>query len=515
MTDQAAISASSSKLDESIDALFDHLDCESDERVVLSAIYRQDNEGVLVLQHASLLVGPAEMAAESWGSWMLIGSEHLRERFTELAKVPAEGLIENAPVLGAEVLAGRVVMEVEEARRWLSEGFSAGTLPAVGELPSALAPLRAPSAPLHVFPRLWSPASRLTATAVRPQRGFLFELDVELEPLIAQHWELGGVIAFDGPWSTLGIALPNEGHKFEPPPQGLFVGRLERRAWFNDVRGDGTFNRYELHVGIEPDRADISQLEVELEEWSREELVNSRRLRLGDLKLGQRAGTSRFLVSLPTLGRQLAHVASLYDREGALRDRTQRAPLVEQLVAKGELTLDGATTSQEITIGERVATGLARRLNRFDQLDEDYRQMLREGLEERIITNATQSDVLREELATVAKPLSIHDPFFGKHSSDWRALTQVKVPVRILSGRDAKPAPSNLSNIELRRWQGKAHSPPFHDRFYLWEGGGISVGTSPSGLGKRDARLDRIGPAEAAGWLARFETYWQSPDFGP
>jgi hypothetical protein len=57
--------------------------------------------------------------------------------------------------------------------------------------------------------------------------------------------------------------------------------------------------------------------------------------------------------------------------------------------------------------------------------------------------------------------------------------------------------------------------PGFHDRLYLWETGGISVGTSPSGLDKRDARVDRLGSVEADGWRALFETYWTSGDYVP
>ena len=80
----------------------------------------------------------------------------------------------------------------------------------------------------------------------------------------------------------------------EPPAQGLLVGRLERRAWFDDVKGDGDFNHYELHVGLEPDRVDAADLEVELEEWADGgELTNVRRLLLGELDLGARAGEDR------------------------------------------------------------------------------------------------------------------------------------------------------------------------------------------------------------------------------
>lgn len=497
-----------------VDSLLQHLGIEEDERAVYSAIYRREEEGVSLL-YASLLIGPEEMAAGSWGAWMLNGAERLTERFQSLAKAPAQGLIESAPVQGsAEILAGRFSIDHARMRSWLTGVLDAGVLPQFEELPEANAKLLAPTAPLHIFPRLWTPVSRLAATTIRPLRGFFFPLAEQPKALVTRAWRLGGVTAHDGSWSTLGIALPNEGHSFEPPPAGLLIGRLERRAWFNDVRGDGAFKRYELHVGIEPERVDVSELEVELEEWSGDEVVNSRRLALGDLKLGQRAGADRFLVSLPTLGRGFAHVARLYDREGALLDRTQRARLVERMVGKARYRgPHGAVGTQEFEIGERVDVGLEERLARFDRLDEDYRQMLQEGLEERVISGPGRANVLRDELGRVSKPLSILDPYFGYSPSDWQSLTGLGLPVRILTGRGAKPAPSGLANVEVRRWRGAARNPPFHDRFYLWEGGGLSVGTSPSGLGSRDARLDRLGATEAAAWLASFETYWQSGDF--
>lgn len=500
--------------DDSVNSLIEHLGPAEGERAVYSAIYRREESG-FHLQYASLLIGPEAMASGSWGAWMLGGAERLNDRFQLLSEVPAEGLVESAPVEGdAEVVAGRFVIEVDQMRSWLTEAVGQQTVPQIGELPEARALLLAPSSPQRVFPRLWTPVSRLAATTIRPLRGFFFPLAEEGAPLVAGEWEVGGVTAYDGPWSTLGIALPNEGHSFEAPPAGLLVGRLERRAWFNDVRGDGAFDRYQLHIGIEPEQIDVSELAVELEEWSGEELVNVRRLALGDLKLGQRAGADRFLVALPTLGRGFAHAARLYDREGVLLDCTQRAHLVERMVGRGKVRgPDGAVATQHFSVGERVEVGLGERLARFDRVEDDYREMLREGLEERIITTRTRgAEVLRNELARVSKPVSILDPYFGYKPADWNVLAGLNVAIRILSGSGAKRPPANLANVEVRRWR-HSGNPPFHDRSYLWEGGGLSVGTSPSGLGNRDARLDRMGATEATALRASFEAYWQSGDF--
>lgn len=64
------------------------------------------------------------------------------------------------------------------------------------------------------------------------------------------------------------------------------------------------------------------------------------------------------------------------------------------------------------------------------------------------------------------------------------------------------------TSFKARAWPGK---PPWHDRIYLWKGGGLSVGTSPSGLGHRVARLDRLNANEAAGWQTMFNAWWVDP----
>jgi len=302
----------------------------------------------------------------------------------------------------------------------------------------------------------------------------------------------------------------------DPPCQGLLVGRLERRAWFDDVKGDGTFNRYELHIGLEPDRIDIADLEVELEEWANGgELTNSRRLLLGDLDLGSRAGLKRVVVSLPTLGRGLAHEARLYDRDGVLLDRTQRSKLAERIIARGRVVApDGSSATTTFTAGEHVTVGVAERLERLDQLERDYRELLERGLETRIIRDRqTALDVIAGHLQAAAREIWILDPYFGRSPDDWTVLQNVTAPVRVLTGRDAKRPPAMMHNVRVRKWIGAQRNPLFHDRFYLWEGGGLTVGTSPSGFGNRDARIDRLRSVEADGWRALFSQYWNSTDF--
>ncbi|MEA2186748.1 MAG: hypothetical protein QOK16_1759 [Solirubrobacteraceae bacterium] len=263
-------------------ALFDRLAPEADERVVLSAVYQRD-DAHLTLRHASLLIGPEAVSRVSWAKWRSDSTARLGSRFEALLELPPDILATNARAEdGTEFVAARVGMEVDVARSLLAEVIVAAKVPAVGALPEATAPLAAPAAFLHVFPRLRTPSSRLAASAARPLRGFMLpRVDLLDDVVVADTWQVGGITVYDGPWSPLGIVMPHTGHAMEPPPQGLLVGRLERRAWFDDVKGDGDYNLYELHVGLEPERIDVADLEVELEEWADGgELANSRRLLL-------------------------------------------------------------------------------------------------------------------------------------------------------------------------------------------------------------------------------------------
>ncbi len=499
------------------DALLNRLEPEPDERAVFSAVYQHEG-GELTLRHGSLLIGPPEMSQSSWGKWRSDSTARLNPQFQELSKLPPDILVTDARAEdGTALVAGRVSMDVSEARSLLAKVLNDATVPSVGPLPEASAPVAAPDAFLHVFPRLWTPVSRLAASAARPLRGFVLTRTPGLaDMVVTSEWQVQGVTVYDGAWSTVGIAMPYVGHSFDPPTQGLLVGRLERRAWFDDVKGDGTFNLYELHVGLDPGRIDVADLEVELEEWADGgELTNSRRLLLGDLDLGARAGQTQVLVGLPTLGRGLAHEARLYDRDGVLLDRTQRSKLVEQVTGTGRVSgPGGASGTINFTAGQKVTTTVTERLDRLDQLEQDYRELLEKGLDARIVSDrSTAITVIQNHLAAAPGEIWVMDPYFGGKPDDWTVLQGVTAPVKVLSGRGAKKPPGGMTNVHVRRWNGKTKNPLFHDRCYLWQGGGLTVGTSPSGFGNRDARIDRLRATEAEGWRALFQKYWSSGDF--
>jgi hypothetical protein len=50
-----------------------------------------------------------------------------------------------------------------------------------------------------------------------------------------------------------------------------------------------------------------------------------------------------------------------------------------------------------------------------------------------------------------------------------------------------------------------------HERVYLWDGGGLGVGGSPSTFGQSPVRFTRLSVAEVEEWRRIFEAEWSSP----
>lgn len=491
--------------------LLDRLAPEEGEVAVLSGLYDREDKR-LVLRHGKLLFGPAAIGEASWARW------HYHEQVQPVSAdaasmdLPPEWLCD-----GGDFVAGRAVLSLGAARRWLAQLAEDASLPDVGPLPGATAELASPTAFLRVFRGLDTPLSPI-AVMSRPVQGFFFAAEARPDRDFPDDWNIDGVNVFGAPLTALGIGVRMPSNVVaHPPPVGLFVGRMERRAWLADARGSGDYENFNLHVRWEPERCDLADLQVELEEWEGDELAYSRRLDLGDIELPDRETGDRSVLSLPTLGRRLRHAARLHHRDGALLDVTAPHWLVEQM----NFTLDVGVEGSEhrgrttTTLGEPFSPTAQERIERFDRAEREYREGIERGLAGRIVRDPTSAlTFIKNELRLARRDLLVLDPYFGADDADWSVLVGVSVPVRVLTGSKAKPPASPLSNVDARRFKFK-RAPGFHDRLYLWEGGGLSVGTSPSGLGKRDARIDRLGTVEADGWRALFETYWSSPDYVP
>lgn len=492
--------------------LLDRLGPEEDEVAVLSALYdRQEDD--LHLRHAKLLFGPAAIGDSSWAKWDLEEQVHPIGGNPSAIDLPPNWLCEQV-----DFVAGRAVLSQEDARAWLAKLAADGALPEAGEIPSAAADLKAPDAFLRIFPSLDSPLSPL-AVMSRPLRGFFFATATRPEREFPDTWSIEGADVFGAPLTALGIGVKMSSNvASHPPPAGLFVGRMERRAWLIDARGSGDYENFDLHIGWDPGRCDLAELEVELEEWEGDELAYSRRLALGEIELPGRQTANRGVLSLPTLGQRLRHAARLHDRDGALLDVTAPHWLIEQIHFALDVGVEGSNQTSRSTfrVGEPYTPTIRERIERFDRAEREYREWLEKGLAGRIIRDAASAIALvTKELQSARRELLVLDPYFGAHTADWQVLQAISVPARVLTGPTAKPPGSPLSGVDARRLKFRKQRPGFHDRLYLWEGGGLSVGTSPSGLGKRDARIDRLGTVEADAWRALFETYWKSPDYVP
>jgi hypothetical protein len=147
------------------------------------------------------------------------------------------------------------------------------------------------------------------------------------------------------------------------------------------------------------------------------------------------------------------------------------------------------------------------RLADLERVDEQYAYWLDAGAKRRIIDGVDANKLLRRRLARADGELLIVDPYFGKNASDWDLLEGLALPVRVLTGKDAKKPAQLFANVQARKWtQGKS---PYHDRFYVWGAGGLNVGASANGLaGHRVFRIDELSVAELRAVRSVFARWW-------
>jgi hypothetical protein len=497
----------------SVDDLASTLMAEPDEEAVLSVIAAPDGAGAWRLMHGSLILAPQRCAQISWQQWS-------ESHATQVPLRQAPQLPVSFAVTGGHWMIAREVMDPRRARRWLEEvaeivEYTPGLvtngvlpqLPAVGHIPPLIATLAPPQAVIHVLPGTDSAAGTLAAALSRPLKGLLW---LEEDPAAAVR--LPDVVELDGEmvvWPAHHLAgmhlTPESVDQRLQTPQGLLVGRAERRAWLGELRGSEDMDQLTVTLGWEPDRIDIVELELQLEEYLDDgELVHSARVVLEDIDTEEVHDTGFCRVQLPTLGAKLRHAVSLGTREGELLDRRGPYPLVEQVTT--EVTID-AQPLPPIVVGElRPSPVLADRLQTAAEIIQRLDRLQRTAAEGRILR---QADAGRSRLLTQLRcarvELMVFDPYFGQFESDWELLAEVKVPTRVITtkiaGNDAPLPP----HVEARL----APKKSLHDRLYLWRGGGMAIGGSLSTLGHAPVYLARLRPADAAAWAEHFEQRWQ------
>jgi hypothetical protein len=490
-----------------LETVWNYLELSPEEIVVLSAIYetRGDTHRLMA---ASLLAGPPSVA-DGWPAW------RLRQGFKP---APSEDLVEFSAEFAAHqdsFVAGRAVLSQADAYRWLADILEGGRCAPTGELPEAHACLGTARAPIRICTHTESGVGALATWLARPVVGFHFPRKDEacgVEP--GRSWTIKGTQFFSPAIDLLGMSWFEE--KKGQPPSGLLLGRFERRAWLVSQRLEPEKDLYRVEVGLGPDRTELMDLEIEVEEEVAGELVFAEHLRLEDTDLSEvenvlygpppSAGRYEIGVALPTLGRGVRRSVRLTHRDGSLLDSWQSFNIVESISIS--LTVNGAQ-QPAVTSGEtRGAQDLVELLGAVERVKKQYSDLRRSGARNRLFDDPSKSrKVLRSLLERAPGELLVVDPFFN----DWSLLVGLDdPPPRVLAGERLAPPPTAFSG-KARRWS-KEHAP-FHDRFYLWEGGGVSIGTSAGSKRDRLFRMVKISAAESAVLSEQFALWWSDPGF--
>jgi hypothetical protein len=495
--------------------LIEALSPEPDEVAVLSVLLDRPAHDEPVLRHATLLIVPARCGQVAWGNWQ-----------TEQGRANLGFCPEGAPARflheAQQWTAGRTVVSLEDARRWMRDvagaadgqpslhGELGSLVPELGELPPFRAALRLPAAMHRIFPGADTPSANFIASTARPCHGFIWRSEQRPGLLIPSEWELARKSVLVPTLCLLGINVPTDGvPQAASPPFGLLVGRMERRAWLAEIRGDGKFDR--LHVGLhwDPHRVDLADLAIELEQRLDGEVVSRARFPLEALAdINDVKALGKCSVSLPTIGRGAAFEVALSTRQHEFVDRAGPHPLLERVTVT--VVAEGSC-GQTFSIGDAVgAPMIPEHLERMAQLDDDLKALLRQGAENRILEDRRHAqERLKAELHGARGELLVHDPYFGQDVREWDLLRDVQVPVRVLTCKIAKEKPNIAAHVHAR-FRPKA---PMHERMYLWEGGGLSLGGSPTIFGNAPVSISRLDAASADAWRERFTPLWESEHF--
>lgn len=464
------------------------------------------------LRFGSLLLGPADMADLSWCEWSDIDGG--RERWASLRDSAAH--LRRFDQKQGDWRLLRFPLAVRDLVPWLTRVLQEGKadVPDGGE--PFVATLRPADSLLRVFTHVNTPAALLAGMVGRPLLGWVHPLitdDVgqDTQPLLD---EFGIADGRNVPTLTaLGLSTRSVfGTEAQP---ALLVARADRPAWVSELRGSQpNLDTFNVRLRLMPDEVRAWELVLDLEEHDRDgELLSARRLPLADVSLPDRPGDD-ITVALPTVGRGVTRRVRLYHRDGTLLDAADDVHLVEQINVTGSVMGAGSHAAPTtVTAGDNTRhPSLIQRLEAQDRVEGQYAELLAQGADGRVVAVGDDGrGRLRQLLSDAYGSLAVVDPYFGKDQADWDVLEEVSVPVRVLTGKNKSSRPRSLTLVvERREWP--TTREPFHDRWYLWEGGGLTVGTSPNGLGRRLSLLDRLEPAMAANLLQRFEQLWQQAD---
>lgn len=501
-----------------LQALFDRLQVQDhDERAVISLVAGVSEPEQWQIRFGSVLIGEEAMSRLTWDEWANVDQRSERTADLSVYGVRFEDWREFdfiqggwryvrftcSPAEAADIVAGALV----DGRLQTPAG------------PPVLANLDRADAFLQLFPRVDTGTSLLAAQASRPLVGWFHPQIGGAESHVAEvprsiHVEPGRH-GFDLALLLLGVC-PKSVWGLSAP-QGLLVGRLRRDAWIGDARGARPdLQTFDVQLRLDPTQISLWELTLDLEEMNHSgELLSAHRLRLADLELPQH-GADSVTVRMPTIGRQVTRRLRLYDSGGRLLDAAERLQLVETIHLS--VAPFGGAPSVSI-IGDGTTPSLIRRLADLDRSEQEYTELLEAGATDRVVSDqATGRAGIAKRLAAARGELMVFDPYFGNDADDWDLLRSVPCPIRLLTSAHVgtRPPPGMASNVTVRGWRtSKGQPPPFHDRGYLWDGAGISVGTSPNGLGQRLSVVDTVEPAVVKLLRQSFEIWWADSRAAP
>jgi hypothetical protein len=368
-----------------------------------------------------MLIVPQACGQTSWAEWRRDQGDQGGPEID--GALPVSFRLENEGYLFA-----RAVLDPVAANDWLERalaGASGGgergafstTLPAVDPVPALAVELAAPDALVRVLPGTDAPAGVLLAGLKRPAQALLWRCPNEEPFPEPARVELGGRTIFLPALDLAGIHLiPQGGVSARTTPSGLLVGRAERRAWIRGARGSGDFDSFLAELGWEPERIDLADLELTHEEFFDDELVGSVRIRLEDLDTSAVEDRGRCQVTLPTLGRKVAHGLALHTLEGELLDRSGPYPIVERI--EMSLEVNGHKLPPIVTGMTNPPPGLEERLDRRERIAEDIEQVIQSGVQARMIADRqTALARLRDSSAALGASYSCWTATSGRMST--------------------------------------------------------------------------------------------------
>lgn len=344
------------------------------EVAVVTLAAHLDDDGEQVLRFGSALVGPPQLAQLSWPEWYAAETDERPSPFESLFEAAGRPLRQWAQF--DEVVQGwrllRFALDVADLGAWLDKAVHDRVVD-VPDGSAVRADLEVPSALVRVFPHNDTATGRLTAMASRPLVGWLHRVAVvdgdamasppDSLPISPDHHRQAPTLFL------MGLSVSDDPASLQLLP-GLFVGRMQDRAWISQLRGAEELTSFNVHLRLDPARISLWDLIIDLEEYDDAgDLLSARRLALSDLTVPAH-GPERFTVSLPTLGRRLVRRVRLYDREGILLDSADGVRLVESVEVS--VRIMGGPVVSGSPKPARSAPNLQARVSAMDRVEEQH-----------------------------------------------------------------------------------------------------------------------------------------------